>query len=219
MANGKSSLKILGLGIAEVIGLLTVFALILGVLNYFNILSLSRLYPSLFGSLPQQNRSSVPTPTPLTSIPCPVDPQFCSTGRLIATTFGKTKFYALAYTLPTNTNLKTVFQGTIDEIVEGGGTINVHPFIRLLKNNNSRIVAEYDFFGTNSSPWRDNDRQHGLKTFIIGDLIGIIGKGEKGTTNFPNIEPLNGANFIFSIKQNDQYYKLKVSGKNINLSL
>lgn len=51
MANGKSPLKILG---PEIIGLVIVFALILGVLNYFNILSLSQIYPNLFGSLPQR---------------------------------------------------------------------------------------------------------------------------------------------------------------------
>lgn len=50
-----------------IIGVLVIF----GVLNYFNILSLSRLYPNLFGSLPHKqisktNLSFGPTPTPKT---------------------------------------------------------------------------------------------------------------------------------------------------------
>lgn len=56
MANGKSPFKILG---PEIAGLFIAFAVILGVLNYFNILSLSQIYPNLFGFLPQREQTSV----------------------------------------------------------------------------------------------------------------------------------------------------------------
>ncbi len=215
-SNNKFSnpLKILGFGIAEVIFFLFVTALFFGVLNYFNILSLSQIYPNLFGSLPQKSSQKtlpISKPTLLTSIPCPIND--CSNGRIIATTSGKVKWYGLIYTVPPNTNVKAVFQGTVDEGAATGGSIKVHPFLKLLKDNRSQIKAEYEFFGLAISPWKDNDRQHGLKIFNTGDLIGFVGED-----HFPKKEPLNGANLILSIKQNDKYYKLKISGDRIDLT-
>lgn len=90
MANGKSPLKILG---PEILGLLVIFVIILGALNYFNILSLSRLYPTLFGSLPQQN----PIKFSKQSVwNCPVSRDFCSKGEKIIYNGNP----AVAYKLP-----------------------------------------------------------------------------------------------------------------------
>ena len=52
--NTKGSLAFLSAGLFEVFFILITLAVIFGVLNYFNILSLSTLYPKQFGFLPHQ---------------------------------------------------------------------------------------------------------------------------------------------------------------------
>ncbi len=216
MANENSSTTSGLLGIVGIIiGVLVLFL----ILNYFNIISLSTLYPNQLGWLPHQpitqRVSSLPKPTLLASIPCPVDPELCSTGRLIATTSGKTILYALAYKLPQNTNLKTVFEGTIIPGTASGKLVKKHPVVRLRKDNEPIITAEYHFFGSVVNEWLDDsDHEKGLKIFKLGDKIGTV----EGESAYPNEEPLNGANFLFFLKQDNQYYNLKISGDKIILT-
>lgn len=102
MANGKSPLKILG---PEVIGLLALFILILGILNYFNILSLSRLYPDKFASLPHQTPKSVQKiPTPVLTLKCPVPQELCDAAEVIVYKNNP----ALAYKLPDDTPITSI---------------------------------------------------------------------------------------------------------------
>lgn len=104
VANNKSALKILG---PEIIGLLLVFAVILGVLNYFNILSLSRLYPQYFASLPHQAfKESVQTPVqePIFVLKCPVPLEFCNSAEKV-TYKGNP---GLGYKLPDNTPITSI---------------------------------------------------------------------------------------------------------------
>jgi len=51
---GIASLALLKVGLFELGFVVVVIALILGVLNYFNIISLNQLYPNQLGFLPHQ---------------------------------------------------------------------------------------------------------------------------------------------------------------------
>ena len=73
----KSWLKVFAL---EVLFVGVVLILLFGILNYFNILSLSSLYPQL-GFLPQKNMSQ--TISTLNKLSCPSLKEFCQKGKSI----------------------------------------------------------------------------------------------------------------------------------------
>jgi len=54
--------------LGEITGLILIFLVILGVLNYFNIISLSKIYPNQLGWLPQATQSAGPTYDSKTSL-------------------------------------------------------------------------------------------------------------------------------------------------------
>ena len=76
--NKLGALAFLEVGIFEIFFVGVVLILLFGTLNYFNILSLSALYPQL-GFLPQNQVS--PTISPLNQLSCPSLKEFCQKGE------------------------------------------------------------------------------------------------------------------------------------------
>lgn len=201
-------------GVFEIVFVLLAIAIFFSILNYFNILSLSQLYPKYFEFLPHRpfsntaQNANVNTPK-LTSIPCPVDN--CRSGKLISATFGKTKNYSLVFTLAPGTKLTAVFDGRVSEGLQSITSKSEEHFVIFENKNDPKTTAIYDFFGTVSNPL-ENDQSGGLRVFATGEKIGVV-----KTEHFPNIEPVSGANFIFSVKQGNKFLKLNISGDHIDL--
>lgn len=71
--DGKKKLAFLEVGLFEISFVLIVIIVFFGLLNYFNILSLSKLYPDTFGFLPHKTFNPTPLKkTQLTNSPLPV---------------------------------------------------------------------------------------------------------------------------------------------------
>lgn len=165
---------------------------------------------------PQPTSTPSPTPIPLSKITvsCPMSKDYCATGRVIATDSGKIKLYAIAYNLPTNTKLLAVFPGTFDLSLAAGNTMKAHDVINLHFEDQKDVVAIYDFYGQAINPFYDN-MSAGLRSFKTNDPIATIGKSNpkkgEGGTNFPDIEPLNKANLLFSVKRGNNYLKINLN--------
>lgn len=119
-------------------GLIGILLLILGVLlffvalNYFNIISLSQLYPNQLGWLPHAQ----------TKIGCPVEKQLCLGAQVLR--YPGTKAYqGLGWNLPKDYSIKAVFDGKlIKEDITGP-----IPSLRVIRltSNNARYGATYVF--------------------------------------------------------------------------
>lgn len=104
---GIASIALLEVGLFEIGFVVVVIALILGVLNYFNIISLSQLYPDKLGFLPHQPfKESVQTPVqePIFVLKCPVPLEFCNSAEKV-TYKGNP---GLAYKLPDKTTINSI---------------------------------------------------------------------------------------------------------------
>lgn len=188
MTNGKSPLKILG---PEILGLFVAFAVILGALNYFNILSFSQLYPNLFGRLPHQGTNySGPLSTPQAKIeqkeficPSPLNPcegkkVYSSKGNLLGLGFIAQGNVLAA--ISGEINFESKEEGEIDEFAT-------------IVNKDKGYKATYNFIGEktkNLSP-----------SVVAGEPI-----GSSSATFFEGKE----VNLIFKLEDRD--------GKYMNLS-
>lgn len=108
----NKSKSLIGFGIVE-FGLVGAFILILLILNYFNILSLSQIFPGQLGFLPHRPLSQSrigkqtiisPTPKPPIKPSCPVEEKFCDSAKEM--TYNGNP--ALSFDLPSGTEVKTV---------------------------------------------------------------------------------------------------------------
>lgn len=93
--NSSKSLKLLGFGLAEVVFFLFAIALFFGVLNYFNIISLSTLYPKYFGFLPQKQSLSQTKPNSVAKYFCPAPIRPCD-GKMV---FRNNSYVGIAFKL------------------------------------------------------------------------------------------------------------------------
>ena len=103
-------------------GIVLVLAVtILLLLNYFNILSLSSLYPNFFGFLPHQPISSkTSTSDPnligadqITKIQCPVETKYCLQGKKVEEGQEDAKSYWYDWRLPSTSPILAVFDGLV----------------------------------------------------------------------------------------------------------
>ncbi len=145
----------------EIFGLIIFFVVFLLILNFFNILSLSKLYPNQFGFLPHltqtqqttnNNQQTNPTAIPTISdlkydglfVSCPVDKTQCQDGKSIDTYDLQTKqlFRGIEYkTLKPDTNILAVTSGDLrmENIIQDGQKL-----LQIeIKNNQMNILAQY----------------------------------------------------------------------------
>lgn len=177
MADNKSPLKLLS---SEIIGLLAIFVIILGGLNYFNILSLSQLYPNQFSSLPHQ--------TPKITLACPVDKNFCSSGREI---LERSTFLGLGYDIKYS-NIYAVISGKVDfSSVNDKQNLNHARIILTGLGKDEGYVATYDYSGLT----------------LIGRLKSPIKSGDKITefygSGYLQKNQRHGINLIIKVKTKD----------------
>ena len=200
---GKSALlEEVEFGFGGIILGLIAFLLLLFTLNYFNILSLSTLFPEQLGFLPhriiteqtsprQKPKITTPTPAPKLTLSCPLPKEFCSKGKVV----DQTEFYAVYFTLPKNTPIYTAISGTLTDQPITEGRPNNEPLLYLRDTNNNEVI--YSYFGTVQATFPSK-----LNSNI---QIGAIGDG-----TFPPFLSLGGANFLFSVKKDGKFIRFEM---------
>lgn len=193
-----------------IIFLLTVILIVALILNYFNILPLSSLYPKPLGLLPHQTQSLEPDtnqPQQMISVPsvliiaCPVPKEFCNKGKIITY---QEKDLGLGFNLPPDTQIFTAFPGIMENGAESGGVfkIKTHP-VRWLHGIGQfqGATASYSFFGT---PVSSYDASQTIRPFQQQEVMATT-----SAQTFPTTTPYNGVNIIFSIKKNNELVKFE----------
>lgn len=177
-------------------GFFGIFGLILGVififliLNYFNILSLSTLYPKYFGSLPHAPYNFISRTPQEKKIPiCPVSKEFCKTGVPI---YDGSKFLGIGYKLPIGNKIFTsipgtaVFGGTEDK---SAGILS-HAKITIGGSDPWQgYTATYEYFGL---PIQGNTQTGSV---FQGAQLGAVWGGK-----FPDKSPYNGINVLVLVQ-------------------
>lgn len=157
-------------GLLGILGLIVGVLVIFFVLNYFNILSLSTIYPNLFGSLPhktnQKNTTAIQQEA--FAIRCPVTKQYCLLGKSI-----KHYYSGLGYNLPEGTDLLSTFDG--DAKTEFGILGNEKLFNEVIIKNSNGVEAHYLFQGNVSLPKRmPTDRKNFESSVLSQEKIASI---------------------------------------------
>lgn len=159
-------------GVLGILGLILGVLFIFGVLNYFNVLSLSRLYPNLFGSLPHKTTfnkiSNLPTPAPLEikTFTCPVDKD-CNSGEKVSILNAIPPFYGIGYVkLSAGTKLLAIIPGDVAQGASVGKTGSNNLIV--ITNKILNLEADYSFIGTSSAFLA------GKRTVNQKDEIGIL---------------------------------------------
>ncbi len=178
-------------GVAGVALLVLGVILFFGTLNYFNIISLSSLYPNQFGSLPHsgaQRPTASETNLPIT---CPVEKNFCNKGKDL---YEGNKFLGIGYNLPIGKKIIASIPGTV---VFGGAEdkskgITSHAKIVIGGTGQSQgYVATYEYFGLPSN------KNTQTKSVSYGEELGAVWGG-----SFPKTLPYGGINVLVIIKTN-----------------
>lgn len=208
MANEKSPLKILG---PEIIVLLAIFALILGVLNYFNILSLSSLYPNPFSSLPHRPFSAVRTNQTTVSkepvtIGCPVEEKFCKNAQILYRP-GTKAYQGLGWNLPTGSPLISVFDGELFK-EDLTGTPSVR--ISTLKSYNNKYEGRYIFITDQKMTKGELKKYLGGVQVKKGDFIDKVSDRYLKLFGFPQ------SNFQFYIVDKTKNVTLRLKPEDLN---
>ncbi len=147
-----------------------------------------------------QPAKTQPTPTLLPSkitIDCPVSAELCKNAKPIVF---KGATIGIGFHVPVKTQIKTVFFFFLENGTESGGTFKIksHP-VRWLHgvDNFKGYIATYNFFAdTVSSTGSDKN----VKVFKLGEVI-----ASSSDQSFPQEDPFNGVNFIFSVTQGDKF--------------
>lgn len=141
--------------------------------------------------------ASVPDAAKKISIPCPVPASFCQ--QAVPVTY-KGQTIGLGFSLPFETPITAVFEGILEEGSEAGGPLQIkaHP-VRWLhgKNEFADYIATYSFYGQAASAYGEDKM---VKLFDKGDKVAIT-----DSETFPEEEPFNKVNFIFSVTKGDKF--------------
>ncbi len=173
------------------IGLIGILAIVAGaffVLNYFNVISLSLLYPKYFGSLPHQSLNLPRIGSSINILSCPIGATPCGGKQLIV----NGKYYGFGFQVPTGMTLRAVFTGTavFKPEKEGASHINITG-----KGDATGYEAVYDYFGSSS-----DSAQFKVMDVSQDEFMNRIGNG-----TFDQ----NGTNLIFRL--------LDKNGKDVEL--
>jgi len=180
---GKNLLKVipfLQAGIFEVLFVGVVLVLLFGILNYFNILSLSTLYPKQLGFLPQNQVS--PTISSLNRLSCPSLKEFCEKGQGI---FKDGQYVGLGYSLSSENAIFAAFDGNLSIALSptsaGALTTKKKLITAYLDNPDLKLRAIYLFKGSITK-------------------TGKVNKGEQiAISNGKPIKVYDNNSFIFSL--------------------
>lgn len=170
------------------LGLLIVGVLLFFVaLNYFNIISLSTLYPNQLSWLPQ-----IPT-----KIGCPVEKDLCSKAQALK--FPGTKRYdGLGWNLPKNSEIRAVFDGKIieqDIYRTGNNSLRI---ISLLSTD-GRFEARYLFIPTTKLSGSEQKLYEKGVEIKNNDVITVI----PAAINLQNHTDINLQFFVVDKKNKD----------------
>lgn len=138
------------------------------------------------------------SPSPLKlAIPCPVPAQFCQ--KVIMITYEGRKV-GWGFTLPPETPITAVFEGTLEEGSEEGGPLQIktHP-VRWLHGRNEfkGYIATYSFYGKATSAYGEDKV---VKLFDKGEKVAIT-----ESDSFPEGEPFYKINLLFSLSKGDKF--------------
>lgn len=190
MNNTSSSENIKGI-LAALFFSTLLLVVVFVILNYFNILSLSSLYPKQLSFLPHRpivDKTTIINKKPSKLvIKCPVPKEYCDKGKEIVY---QGQNLGLGFLLPKDTVIKAAFAGEVEIGSASGGKLKVkkHPTADLYgKEDFNGYIASYDLFGILAVTSDD-------KTITKGDTIGAITEG-----SYPEEEPFGGVNLIFYI--------------------
>lgn len=205
MANETS--KTTTYGILGIVGMFIGLAIFFVILNFFNIISLSNLYPNQFGFLPHK---SFPIPNPINydpipkndlSVYCPVAAYPCG-GKEI---FDGKNFIGIGFKVMEGKEIYAVISG--DAIFKDSQTATkssiLDTAIIIGKDKNAGYTAIYDFLGTipNSE----------FRQILTGETVGIATRGNylKGKPDY------KGINFVFRL-QDDKGNIIKITPSDFN---
>ena len=185
--------------------------LLFGILNYLNVLSLSKLYPETFGFLPHVGKQPVvliPTPTPkiIPTFPCPVDQNPCPPAEFIPTSIDEPEFQGLGYSnIASGTAVLALFDGTYERLkktLTRNDPIVDRTTVTILSQD-GKLRAEYIFQGV---PLKEAIGATD-STVSKGEPIGKLGGEGVGQRAFYEMY-----NLIFSLQDETlQYLKLEPS--------
>lgn len=169
---GIASLALLEVGLFELGFVVVIIAVILGVLNYFNVISLNQLYPNQLGWLPQQTSSQQVEITNQTEQIPEVPPLLCpikDTSTCGEPIIQNGKYLGIGFQLAPESEFYAAIPGTaffLSQNIEG--TVN-----RVSINGSDSAQgyeAIYEYFGESMSTTS--------ATVLQGDLLGSVGEGK-----------------------------------------
>lgn len=191
----KKGSGLLKAGLFEIIFVGVVLVLLFGILNYFNILSISSLWPNQFGFLPQRlNQKLQPISTigkaphiPF-KISCPSVKAFCEKGQGIV----KDQYVGLGYILPSGTPIFAAFNGNLSTAPSptSAGNSNTTKKILItvyLDNPDLKLRAIYFFKGSITKTGKVNKGEqiaisngktikiYGNNSFVFSLIPGYLG--------------------------------------------
>lgn len=187
---------------------LVLLVLIFGILNYFNLISISKLYPNVFGLLPHQpfphTQEMQPT-SPATDLqnlvlPCPLQLDPCPVSERIPTSVDDPNFQGLGYSkIASDTAVIAVFDGTYQSLEQKMPTGLLRTSISIFDAKGIR-QATYIFQGLRI--------KSGSGQISKGDAIGKLGQDTVGKRGY-----YKEYNLIFSLQdiQNNLYLRLEPS--------
>lgn len=129
-------------------------------------------------------------------IACPVPKEFCQKGTAL---YRNGKLIGLGFNLPSQTQLKTVFGGKLQQGGQGDGKkMQFHPIVWLLGQEEFQgYIVTYSFYGTPIYDYFPAKLQSGLKK---EEIVGNTSFG-----SFPKNETYKGVNFVFFLTKGDKF--------------
>jgi len=180
-----NKVKLFGFGVMEILGVLGIIAGIFLVLNFFNVISLSQLYPKYFGSLPHVPLGELGKGRFGINLLCPTIADPCGGEQVIQ----NGKYVGVGFVIPPGVDFRAVFLGTAvlkPEKAPAASHVNITG-----KGEAMGYEAVYDYFAGSGSA------QFLVRDVSRGETLAKVGLGsfdQKGTNLIFKLMDKNGKN-------------------------
>ena len=173
---------------------LAVFIAVILILNYFEMIPLSNIYPKLFGILPQQTTTSSYAPAaPQGSVfyPCPVKTASCPPSDMLTQSVeNKLEFAGLGYrNLPSGTEVVAIFTGSF-AVQQAKDDINIS-----LRSEEKGLLATYFIKGSTTLK-AAGQVSEGETLAVLSGTTQRVGKFKRWYNMVISIQDIQSAKFI-----------------------